>query len=300
MDSDGRLRLWPSEPEGAPKPLDPEMREYLERNPEIARMIGDVESHAARSAPPAQQAPIASLPADVTPSPTATLASDDTLEAESLLFQRVEIHSLQSSPQHNGTTAFVRSLQRGADGAQRVRAHLAGGSKLALRPANVRELPTPSVGVVLVADNDAAGAAFLRAFLSRRDSILLESGALPPPPHHRHDNSVSISSGEGSVGNARRTAHHCHDHHSITSSKRRRHHHRRVRAASRDRRSDWRDPPRHPSILRVRTAHAPLARGALGPLRRRAAARRRRRAAQRVRKLPRERHSGRDARCRQH
>ena len=185
MDSDGRLRLWPSEPEGAPKPLDPEMREYLARNPEIARMIGDVESHAARSAPPAQQAPIAAPPADVTPSPTATLASDDTLEGESLLFQRVEIHSLQSSPQHNGTTAFVRSLQRGADGTQRVRAHLADGSKLALRPASVRELPTPSVGVVLVADNDAAGAAFLRAFLSRRDSILLESGALPPSPQQQ-------------------------------------------------------------------------------------------------------------------
>ncbi len=185
MDSDGRLRLWPSEPEGAPKPLDPEMREYLARNPEIARMIGDVESHAARSAPPAQQAPIAALPADVTPSPTAALASDDTLVAESLLFQRIEIHGLQSSPQHNGTTAFVRSLQRGADGTQRVRAHLADGSKLALRPASVRELPTPSVGVVLVADNDAAGAAFLRAFLSRRDSILLESGALSPSPQQQ-------------------------------------------------------------------------------------------------------------------
>ena len=54
---------------------------------------------------------------------------------------------------------------------------LSKAEKLSLKPDNLRPLPTPTIGVVIVGADESAGKELLAHILARRQDILLSRGA---------------------------------------------------------------------------------------------------------------------------
>ena len=85
---------------------------------------------------------------------------------------RVQLHSLKKE-NFNGRIGHVAAI---ADGG-RFATTLSKTEKLSLKPDNLRPLPTPTIGVVIVGADESAGKELLAHILARRQDILLSRGA---------------------------------------------------------------------------------------------------------------------------